>query len=174
MWEPGLEEAFRLLWKVRLEHQAAQSLAGLPPDDSVNPGSLPPLTRRGLKDAFRLIARAQRALGSEIGFAFGEPGYPRTPTQVPPSSVDRGGVRRARLRDHRARPQTGRRHIVRGGSGEARPRHPGRERVPGGRTCGAPDCNIDRHPRYPAHRPTRRPGYAEARSELHTALGGRY
>ena len=64
----GLEEAFRLLWKVRLEHQAAQSLAGLPPDDSVNPGSLPPLTRRGLKDAFRLIARAQRALGSDMGF----------------------------------------------------------------------------------------------------------
>lgn len=64
----GLEEAFRLLWKVRLEHQAAQSLAGLPPDDSVNPGSLSPLTRRGLKDAFRLIARAQRALGSEMGF----------------------------------------------------------------------------------------------------------
>jgi len=64
----GLEEAFRLLWRVRLEHQAAQSLAGLPPDDSVDPGSLPPLTRRGLKDAFRLIARAQRALGSEMGF----------------------------------------------------------------------------------------------------------
>ena len=64
----GLEEAFRLLWKVRLEHQAAQTLAGVPPDDSVNPGSLGPLSRRGLKDAFRLIARAQKALGSEMGF----------------------------------------------------------------------------------------------------------
>jgi len=66
----GVEEAFRLLWKVRLEHQAAQTLAGLAPDDSVNPRSLGPLTRRGLKDAFRLISRAQRALGSEMGFRF--------------------------------------------------------------------------------------------------------
>jgi CBS domain-containing protein len=64
----GLEEAFRLLWKVRLEHQAAQTLAGRPPDDCVDPGTLGPLSRRGLKDAFRLIARAQRALGSEMGF----------------------------------------------------------------------------------------------------------
>jgi hypothetical protein len=33
----------------------------------VNPGSLGPLTRRGLKDAFRLTARAQRALAGEMG-----------------------------------------------------------------------------------------------------------
>jgi CBS domain-containing protein len=63
----GLEEAFRLLWRVRLEHQVAQVRAGLPGDDAVNPRSLGPLTRRGLKDAFRLIARAQRALASEMG-----------------------------------------------------------------------------------------------------------
>jgi len=64
----GLEEAFRLLWRVRLEHQAAQVRAGLPPDDAVDPRSLGPLTRRGLKDAFRLIQRAQRALASAMGF----------------------------------------------------------------------------------------------------------
>jgi CBS domain-containing protein len=64
----GLEEAFRLLWRVRLEHQAAQVRAGLPPDDAVDPGSLGPLTRRGLKEAFRLIQRAQRALASAMGF----------------------------------------------------------------------------------------------------------
>ncbi|HKZ75467.1 MAG TPA: putative nucleotidyltransferase substrate binding domain-containing protein, partial [Actinomycetota bacterium] len=64
----GLEEAFRLLWRVRLEHQAAQVRAGLPPDDAVDPRSLGPLTRRGLKEAFRLIQRAQRALASEMGF----------------------------------------------------------------------------------------------------------
>ena len=63
----GLEEAFRLLWRVRLEHQAAQVREGLPADDAVNARSLGPLTRRGLKDAFRLIARAQRVLGSEMG-----------------------------------------------------------------------------------------------------------
>jgi CBS domain-containing protein len=63
----GLEEAFRLLWRVRLEHQAAQVRAGLPGDDAVNPRSLGPLTRRGLKDAFRLTARAQRALANEMG-----------------------------------------------------------------------------------------------------------
>jgi CBS domain-containing protein len=63
----GLEEAFRLLWRVRLEHQAAQVGAGLPGDDAVNPRSLGPLTRRGLKDAFRLTARAQRALSTEMG-----------------------------------------------------------------------------------------------------------
>jgi CBS domain-containing protein len=63
----GLEEAFRLLWRVRLEHQAAQVRAGLPGDDAVNPRSLGLLTRRGLKDAFRLTARAQRALASEMG-----------------------------------------------------------------------------------------------------------
>jgi len=64
----GLEEAFRLLWRVRLEHQAAQVRAGLPPDDAVDPRTLGPLTRRGLKEAFRLIQRAQRALASAMGF----------------------------------------------------------------------------------------------------------
>jgi CBS domain-containing protein len=63
----GLEEAFRLLWRVRLEHQTAQVQAGLPGDDAVNPRSLRPLSRRGLKDAFRLTARAQHALASEMG-----------------------------------------------------------------------------------------------------------
>jgi CBS domain-containing protein len=63
----GLEEAFRLLWRVRLEHQVGQVRAGLPGDDAVNPRSLGLLTRRGLKDAFRLTARAQRALASEMG-----------------------------------------------------------------------------------------------------------
>ncbi|MGH2527996.1 MAG: putative nucleotidyltransferase substrate binding domain-containing protein [Actinomycetota bacterium] len=64
----GLDEAFRLLWRVRLEHQAAQVRAGIPPDDAVDPRSLGPLTRRGLKEAFRLIQRAQRALASAMGF----------------------------------------------------------------------------------------------------------
>jgi CBS domain-containing protein len=64
----GLEEAFRLLWQVRLEHQARLVSRRLPPDDMVDPASLGPLTRQGLKEAFRMIERAQDALASELGF----------------------------------------------------------------------------------------------------------
>jgi CBS domain-containing protein len=58
----GLDEAFRLLWQARLEHQVASVRAGSPPDDFVDPTTLPPLRRRALKEAFRIIARAQKAL----------------------------------------------------------------------------------------------------------------
>lgn len=58
----GLDEAFRLLWQTRLEHQVALVRAGVPPDDFVDPSILPPLKRRVLKEAFRIIARAQKAL----------------------------------------------------------------------------------------------------------------
>lgn len=57
-----LDEAFRLLWQVRLEHQCAQARRGESPDDHVDPGSLGPLTRQAVKEAFRAIDRAQRAL----------------------------------------------------------------------------------------------------------------
>jgi CBS domain-containing protein len=63
----GLEEAFRLLWQARLEHQAQQVRAGVPPDDQVDPASLGPLARQGLKDAFRMIDRAQDVLASKLG-----------------------------------------------------------------------------------------------------------
>jgi CBS domain-containing protein len=63
----GLEEAFRLLWRVRLRHQTDQLRAGAPPDDSVDPRALGPLTRRGLKEAFRLIVAAQRLLATTLG-----------------------------------------------------------------------------------------------------------
>jgi len=63
----GLEEAFGLLWQVRLEHQAELVRTGRPPDDLVDPASLGPLSRQGLKEAFRMIERAQEALGSELG-----------------------------------------------------------------------------------------------------------
>jgi CBS domain-containing protein len=62
----ALEEAFRLLWRVRLEHQAALVGAGLKPDDFVDPASLGPIARRGLKEAFRIIAREQRSLSVEL------------------------------------------------------------------------------------------------------------
>ena len=63
----ALEEAFRLLWQIRLEHQAKQVRAGTPPDDDVDPRELGPLTRQALKEAFRLIDRAQELLALELG-----------------------------------------------------------------------------------------------------------
>ena len=62
----GLEESFRLLWQTRLEHQAAQVHAGIPPDDSVDPRMIGSVTRQGLKEAFRMIERAQADLATEL------------------------------------------------------------------------------------------------------------
>jgi CBS domain-containing protein len=63
----GLEEAFRLLWQVRLEHQARCVAERRPPDDLVDPAALGPLARQGLKEAFRMIERAQDSLAAELG-----------------------------------------------------------------------------------------------------------
>ncbi len=62
-----LEEAFRFLWRVRLEHQVECLASGRPADDHVDPRSLGHLTRVGLKEAFRATARAQRILAAETG-----------------------------------------------------------------------------------------------------------
>ena len=62
-----LEEAFRYLWDVRLRHQTAQVGAGKAPDDFVDPTTLGPVARRGLREAFRLIRRAQAALATDLG-----------------------------------------------------------------------------------------------------------
>ncbi|HEX9122625.1 MAG TPA: putative nucleotidyltransferase substrate binding domain-containing protein [Actinomycetota bacterium] len=62
-----LVEAFRFLWGIRLQHHVARTRAGEDPDDFVDPRELGPVARRGLKEAFRVIARAQRALALELG-----------------------------------------------------------------------------------------------------------
>ena len=62
-----LSEAFHFLWEIRLRHQAEQVAGGRVPDDYVDPASLGPFSRRGLKEAFRVITRAQRLLSSEEG-----------------------------------------------------------------------------------------------------------
>jgi CBS domain-containing protein len=62
-----LEEAFGFLWEVRLRHHVERHRAGLPPDDFVDPHELGPVTRQGLKEAFRVVHRAQRALALELG-----------------------------------------------------------------------------------------------------------
>jgi CBS domain-containing protein len=65
----GLEEAFRLLWQIRLEHQTEAVRAGAQPDDFVDPKRLGPITRQGLKSAFRLIDSVQRGMAVEFGVA---------------------------------------------------------------------------------------------------------
>jgi CBS domain-containing protein len=62
-----LIEAFRYLWEVRLQHQTAQVHAGAHPDDFVDPATLGPVSRSGLKEAFRAITRAQRQLETSLG-----------------------------------------------------------------------------------------------------------
>jgi CBS domain-containing protein len=62
--EVAMRESLRLLWQVRLEHQAQQVARGLQPDDMVDPSALGPLTRRALKEAFLSIGRMQRGRGA--------------------------------------------------------------------------------------------------------------
>jgi CBS domain-containing protein len=57
-----LEEAFGVVCRLRLEHQAAQVVRGAAPDNHIDPAELPPGERRELKEAFRAIARAQKAI----------------------------------------------------------------------------------------------------------------
>src|SRR5205085_6783044 len=57
-----LREAFVLIAGVRLQHHAAQTAAGPPPDTLLAPYNLPPLTRRELREAFRVIAQTQKRL----------------------------------------------------------------------------------------------------------------
>jgi signal-transduction protein with cAMP-binding, CBS, and nucleotidyltransferase domain len=62
----GLEEAFRLLWRIRLDRHAACVRAGIAPDERIDPRTLGPLVRQALKEAFRLIDRAQGLLALEL------------------------------------------------------------------------------------------------------------
>jgi CBS domain-containing protein len=63
-----LEEAFRFLWGVRLKHHVTRVRAGETPDDFVDPTELGAVTRQALKEAFKVIARAQKGLESELTF----------------------------------------------------------------------------------------------------------
>jgi len=57
-----LEEAFELVTRLRLEHQAAEVESGRPPTNRLAPADLPPLTRGQLRSALRAVADAQHAL----------------------------------------------------------------------------------------------------------------
>ena len=63
----SLAEAFRLCWRLRLEHQAAQVRRGEPADDFIDPAALTAVTRGGLRAAFRSVSDAQRLLATELG-----------------------------------------------------------------------------------------------------------
>jgi CBS domain-containing protein len=62
----ALDEAFDLFTELRLEHQVEQLRAAKEPDDFVDPGSLNALTRRYVREAFRVVTAVQRALSSEL------------------------------------------------------------------------------------------------------------
>jgi CBS domain-containing protein len=64
-----LRDAFELFSALRMEHQVEQLRAGRPPDDLIEPARLAPLTRTALKEAFRAVARVQRGIGLQHGFA---------------------------------------------------------------------------------------------------------
>jgi CBS domain-containing protein len=66
----ALDEAFRLLWQIRLEHQVRQVRAGETPDDFVDPAHLGPIHRLGLKEAFRIVGKQQQQVASELGIRF--------------------------------------------------------------------------------------------------------
>jgi CBS domain-containing protein len=64
-----LRDAFELFSALRMEHQVEQLRAGEQPDDLIDPKNLAPLTRPSLKEAFRAVARVQRGIALELGFA---------------------------------------------------------------------------------------------------------
>jgi len=64
-----LLEAFRLLWRIRLEHHAEQIERGEVPDDYVDPASLPSITGGALGGSLQAIAAAQKQLAEELGLA---------------------------------------------------------------------------------------------------------
>ena len=64
----SLEEAYRLLTALRMEHQVRQLEAGIEPDDYVDPKALNALTRRYLREAFRLVASTQKRLATDLAW----------------------------------------------------------------------------------------------------------
>jgi CBS domain-containing protein len=64
----SLEEAYRLMTALRMEHQVRQLEAGTDPDDYVDPKALNALSRRYLREAFRLVASTQKGLAAGLAW----------------------------------------------------------------------------------------------------------
>jgi CBS domain-containing protein len=65
----GLKEAFGIITRVRLQHHAAQIEAGGTVgeiDNMIDPDHLPPVARRELREAFRVVALAQKRVASYV------------------------------------------------------------------------------------------------------------
>ena len=62
----SLEDAFRLISNLRVEHQVGQLRAGEPPDDHLSPDELSTLRRAQLREAFRAVSSIQRRLATEL------------------------------------------------------------------------------------------------------------
>jgi CBS domain-containing protein len=60
----GIREAFGIVARIRLQHHAAQIEAGEAVDNMVDPAGLPPVSRRELREAFRVVAHAQKRMAA--------------------------------------------------------------------------------------------------------------
>jgi CBS domain-containing protein len=58
----SLVEAFEVIGRLRIAHQAEQVRAGVTADNMLDPDALPPLVRVELREAFRAVADAQKRL----------------------------------------------------------------------------------------------------------------
>lgn len=61
-----LAEAYRLMVALRMDHQVRQLQAREDPDDYLDPKAFDPLTRRYLREAFRLVTTTQKKLATEL------------------------------------------------------------------------------------------------------------
>jgi CBS domain-containing protein len=62
----GLREAFAVVSRVRIAHHATQIEAGAKVDNLVDPAELAPLARTELREAFKVVADAQKRLGAHL------------------------------------------------------------------------------------------------------------
>jgi CBS domain-containing protein len=62
----GIKEALGIVAHVRLQHHAAQIAAGEAVDNMVDPAKLPPVLRRELREAFRVVAAAQKRVANSL------------------------------------------------------------------------------------------------------------
>jgi CBS domain-containing protein len=65
----GLKEAFGIVMRIRLQHHAAQIEAGGTVgeiDNMIDPDELPPVARRELREAFRVVALAQKRVANYV------------------------------------------------------------------------------------------------------------
>jgi CBS domain-containing protein len=62
----GVKEALGIVARVRLQHHADQIAAGEAVNNMVDPEKLPPVSRRELREAFRVVAAAQKRVANSL------------------------------------------------------------------------------------------------------------